>query len=74
MDLWLMNLDGSNTTRMTFFNEPGHEESQTTRAVVGDLSWSPNGDRIAMVVTTIADGGGWTEESWILTFELYGCR
>ena len=45
-DYWIMDLDGSNKKRLTWFNEPGHPEylpGQTHAAVV---SWCPDGTRL----------------------------
>ncbi len=50
-DLWVMNADGSNKQRLTYFNEPGHPEYMGgRRCVVSDNSWSPDGRSIAALV------------------------
>ncbi len=48
-ELWLMDADGSNKRRLTFFNDPASDHS-LGHAYVGDLAWSPRGDRIAVHV------------------------
>jgi Tol biopolymer transport system component len=53
-DLWLMAPDGSAQQRLTFFNHPAHPEF-TGGSVIGDLSWSPDGDKIAIHVVHLAD-------------------
>lgn len=47
-DLWLMNTDGGEATRYTFFNEPGYDEHDPalTRVAVADMSWNPDGSQI----------------------------
>ncbi len=48
-ELWLMDADGSNKHRLTFFNDPTSEHS-LGHTYVGDLAWSPDGDQIAVHV------------------------
>ncbi len=48
-ELWLMDADGSNKRRLTFFNDPTSEHS-LGHTYVGDLAWSPGGDQIAVHV------------------------
>jgi Tol biopolymer transport system component len=49
-DYWMMNADGSNKHRLTFFNEPGAPEYRPTENIASDLSWSPNGKMIIAYV------------------------
>jgi Tol biopolymer transport system component len=50
-ELWLMNADGSNQQRLTYFNEPGYPEYlDGKRTIVSDSSWSPDGTSIAVLV------------------------
>jgi Tol biopolymer transport system component len=46
-DYWLMNRDGSNKRRLTWFNSPGHGQYTGKKVVVADLSWRPDGGAIA---------------------------
>ena len=46
-DYWIMRPDGSQKTRVTHFNVPGHPHYAGERAVVADASWSPDGTKIA---------------------------
>jgi len=48
-ELWLMNAEGSDKQRLTFFNDPASDES-LGHAYVGDLAWNPRGDQIAVHV------------------------
>ncbi|MCY3969696.1 MAG: hypothetical protein OXG74_07170 [Acidobacteria bacterium] len=48
-ELWLMDADGSNKRRLTFFNDPTSDHS-LGHTYVGDLAWSPSGDQIAVHV------------------------
>jgi len=50
-DLWIMDSDGSNKERLTYFNEPGHHEYIGRPAISADSSWSPDGKRIAVSVS-----------------------
>jgi Tol biopolymer transport system component len=54
-ELWLMAPDGSGQQRLTFFNHPAAGEGPIPDAVVADLSWSPNGDQIAIQVVRLED-------------------
>ena len=49
-DLWIMNADGSDKRRVTYFNEPGHPDYLGSRAVVADSAWSPDGKKIVATV------------------------
>ena len=50
-ELWLMNSDGTGKQRLTFFNSTGYPESLNgKRAIVADMTWSPDGKTIAIVV------------------------
>jgi Tol biopolymer transport system component len=42
-DYWSMNLDGTNQTRLTFFNDPNSSQYYQGGVVVGDLSFGPEG-------------------------------
>ena len=56
-ELWIMDVDGSNKQRLTYFNEPGYPEYMGgTRCVVSDISWSPDGDRIVVLVAYEGEG------------------
>ena len=49
-ELWIMNVDGSNKQRLTYFNEPEHEHYKGKRTVVSDISWGPSGNEILALV------------------------
>lgn len=46
LELWIMDADGSNKTRLTHFNEPGYPEYTGVKTGVGDNSWNPDGTKI----------------------------
>jgi Tol biopolymer transport system component len=49
-DYWIMDRDGSNRKRLTWFNEPGHPDylpGQTQAAVV---SWCPDGRKLSACI------------------------
>lgn len=56
-DLWVMNADGSQKDRLTFFNHPASPES-LGEAYLGDFDWSPRGDQIAIHVIYDPRNGG----------------
>ena len=57
-DYWLMNPDGTNKRRLTYFNERGHEEFIKTGVTCADSAWSPDGQRIAAYLITDVRKGG----------------
>ena len=46
-DYWIMNVDGSNKRRLTFFNQKGHPHHKGQKVVVADLAWRPDGRAFA---------------------------
>jgi Tol biopolymer transport system component len=61
-DYWIMNGDGSEKTRLTFFNKPGYPEYTGDRVIMADCSWSPDGMRL-VAVGAFADSTVW-EGRW----------
>ena len=52
-DLWIMNRDGSDKRRLTWFHTPGHPHYLNKPfAVAADFDWSPDGTQIAALVLT----------------------
>ena len=51
-DYWLMNADGSEKERLTYFNQAGCPEYLGESVTTADNSWSPDGRRIAAYIQT----------------------
>jgi len=51
-DYWIMNVDGSNKRRLTWFNNPGFPESQSSSVAAATSAWSPDGTRFLGYVVT----------------------
>jgi Tol biopolymer transport system component len=50
-ELWLMNSNGTDEQRLTYFNDDGYAESLgTKRAIVSDMTWSPDSKKLAILV------------------------
>ena len=54
-DYWMMNVDGSQKRRLTFFNEPGSPEYTGERIIAADLAWNASGDQLVGVLG-VSDG------------------
>jgi hypothetical protein len=50
-DLWLVSLDGQRQERLTFWNDPASEVF-LGEALIADMAWSPQGDRLAVTVVS----------------------
>jgi Tol biopolymer transport system component len=57
-DYWLMNADGSNKRRLTYFNEKGHPEYIAGGVTSADSAWGPDGRRVAAYLITDVRKGG----------------
>ncbi len=71
-DYWIMNSDGSEKQRLTFFNDPAHQHHQIfedRRMICGDASFSTTGDSILINVKAIIDSLGTCDET--IMFALY---
>ena len=51
-DYWIMDSDGSNKRRLTWFNTPGFPESQTAPVAPATSAWSPDGSQFLGYVVT----------------------
>ena len=51
-DYWIMDVDGRNQRRVTYFNQRGHEHYIAGGGVAADFAWSPDGRQIAAYVMT----------------------
>jgi len=56
-ELWLMNADGSQKQRLTYFNEPGHSHHRARRTAVSDSAWGPDGNSLLVLLANY-DGTG----------------
>ena len=45
-DLWLMEPDGKNKVRLTYFSKPGHENFDPDGRQITESTWSPDGKKI----------------------------
>jgi len=62
-DLWIMNADGSNKQRLTYFNDPGASEYVSGGIVVSDSSWNREGNKL---VVFLIDRSGKDEHSIVM--------
>lgn len=52
-DFWVMNADGSNKRRLTFFNDRTNPQWLRKHAIASDLTWNPDGTQIAGYVQVV---------------------
>lgn len=68
-DLWIMNSDGKNKKRLTFFNEPYHPHNLGEPVLVCVITWCPLGDKVMFMLTGgTAEGKQW-QKLYLLEFE-----
>jgi len=64
-DLWMMDADGKNKRRLTYFNEKGHPE-YIGHTICADNCWRPDGKAIAVLILNVKTS------AWLIVFiELY---
>jgi len=56
-ELWIMDADGSNRQRLTFFNDSEHDHHRAERTVVSDSAFAPDGQSL-LVLIAFYDGIG----------------
>ncbi|MFA4839398.1 MAG: T9SS type A sorting domain-containing protein [Candidatus Neomarinimicrobiota bacterium] len=73
-ELWLMNADGSNKVRLTYFTDPSHEEYDPNARQITESAWSPDGKKIVFGHVSQEERGGIHIPStlYLLTFEPTG--
>lgn len=57
-ELWLMNADGSNKVRLTYFTDPSHEEYDPNARQITESAWSPDGKKIVFGHVSQEERGG----------------
>jgi Tol biopolymer transport system component len=53
-DYWLMDADGTDQRRLTFFNEPTAPEYAGGRTIVADVAWNRDGTRLVATIIVFA--------------------
>lgn len=51
LDIWIMNADGTDKTRLTHFSDPNYPLYLANYSIAIDNAWGPEGDRLAVYVT-----------------------
>ena len=57
-DWYIMNSDGSNKVRLTYFNQPGSREYTGHRTICADACWNASGDSLVGAVMRVNDTTG----------------
>jgi len=57
-ELWLMDADGGNKVRLTYFTDPAHEEYELLARQITESTWSPDGRRIVFGHVSQEEMGG----------------
>ncbi len=45
-ELWIMDADGANKKRLTYFTDPDHDEYDPIARQITEITWSPDGKRV----------------------------
>jgi Tol biopolymer transport system component len=64
-EYWMMDIDGSNKTRLTFFNDPASSDARVAqggRAIASDFAWGTLADRFLDYIQVIDSAGGYHQE------------
>ena len=69
-DYWLMDADGSNKRRLTYFNKRNHPEYTGEATAVADLSWRPDGTAFAGYASKAGAFASKTRPTKIILIEL----
>lgn len=68
-ELWLMDSDGSNKQRLSFFNEEGHPHQRAERTIVSDSTWAADGKNLLVLLAHFDAKGKASVELVIVTLE-----
>jgi Tol biopolymer transport system component len=70
-ELWLMNADGSEQVRLTYFTDSSHEEYEPNSRQITESTWSPDGKKIIFGHVCQEERGGIHVPStlYLLTFK-----
>jgi len=49
-ELWIMDSDGANPQRLTYFNKPGHPHYIGEKTIVSDSSWGADGKKMVVLI------------------------
>ena len=66
-EFWLMDADGSNKQRLTFFNEEGHPHQRAERTIVSDSAWAIDGKSLVVLIANVDVNGNMRSELVLLT-------
>lgn len=70
-ELWIMNADGSNKVRLTYFTDPNHSEYDLIARQITEITWSPDGKSVVFGHVSREERGSPHIPStlYLLTFE-----
>ncbi|MCD4770755.1 MAG: hypothetical protein K8R35_11385 [Bacteroidales bacterium] len=57
-ELWLMNADGSNKVRLTYFADPDHDEYDPIARQITEITWNPDGKSVVFGHVSQEERGG----------------
>ena len=70
-ELFLMNADGSNQTRITHFSVPGYSEYSSDWAQITETEWSPNGQQVVFGFGKEIPASEYGGVKWRIASDLY---
>ena len=69
-EYWMMNPDGSDKVRLTYYNDSLSRDFVPTGLVPGDSDWSPDGTRIAAYLIPVPEGAELGLEGKIVMYDM----
>jgi dipeptidyl aminopeptidase/acylaminoacyl peptidase len=63
-EFWLMDADGKNKQRLTYFNEPGNPEYTGKRVIPANISWNRDGFRLLVSIVVEKRKGILKDQLW----------
>lgn len=68
-EFWVMDADGGNKQRLTYFNEPGYPEYTGRRVIPAYVSWNEDGNKLLIGVAVEEENGRLKDQLYLIELE-----